>query len=202
MIRIHHKVRKATVLGPGVRYVVWVQGCMQRCPGCVSPQAQPLDGGTEMPVDALVEDILSTDGIEGITISGGEPFLQAAALVRLIDALRARRDLGVIVYTGCLLEDLQSDEPAGAAELLMRIDLLIDGPYVDELNDDGALRGSSNQRVIPLTKRYTGAVADYGVPGGRKTELMFTADGFFLTGVPSVATRRLIRMSRGEVDEA
>lgn len=202
MIRIHHTARKVTVLGPGVRYVVWVQGCMRRCPGCVSPEAQPLEGGTQTSVDALTREILATDGIEGITISGGEPFLQAAALVRLIDALRAERDLGVIVYTGCLLETLEADEPAGARELLSRIDLLIDGPYVDELNDDGALRGSSNQRVIPLTDRYRAAAADYGVPGGRRTELMFTEKGFFLSGVPSKATQQLIRMSRGEGENA
>lgn len=201
MIRIHHRARKVSVLGPGIRYVVWVQGCMKRCPGCVSPEAQPLEGGTELAVDALAEEILSVEGIEGITISGGEPFLQAGALVRLIDAIRSRRDLGVIVYTGCLLEELQTDRPAGAKELLSRIDLLIDGPYVDELNDDGALRGSSNQRAIPLTDRYRAAAADYGVPGGRKTELMFTADGFFLTGVPSKATQQLIRMSRGEGED-
>jgi len=101
-------------------------------------------------------------GIEGITISGGEPFLQAGALVRLIDKIRAVADYGVICYTGYVLEDLQqSDNPAHHA-LLQRIDLLIDGPYLQQHHADLLWRGSANQQLIPLTDRYR-AVVDHAV---------------------------------------
>ena len=91
---------------------------------------------------------------DGITISGGEPFLQAEALVELLHLLKTGMhcDLGVIVYTGYTIEELQ--QMPSAQRLLEQVDLLIDGPYMQTLDDGGSLRGSSNQRVIPLTERY------------------------------------------------
>lgn len=202
MLRIHHTARKVRVLGPGLRYVVWVQGCLRDCPGCATPEARPLTGGKERSIAGLAQDILATEGIEGLTISGGEPFLQAEKLAALIDAVREKRDLGVIVYTGYLLEELQSGTVPGAQALLERIDLIVDGPYVDALNDDGALRGSSNQRAIPLTGRYAQDVSRYGEPGARQTELMFRLEGAFLTGVPSRATVKLMGLGKNEEEQA
>ena len=146
---------------PGVRYALWVQGCPRRCPGCVAPEAQALDGGTELETGALAWEILLS-GAEGLTISGGEPFLQAEALAELIRTVRRKRDLGVIVYTGYVYEELLADPAARA--LLEETDLLIDGPYVKELDDGKSLRGSSNQRVIPLTERYREELSLYGRP--------------------------------------
>lgn len=202
IIRIHHTARRVRVLGPGVRYVVWVQGCPRGCPGCISPGAQDPAGGEERSVAALAEDILAVPDIEGVTISGGEPFLQAAALADLIDRIRARRDLGVIIYTGYVLEELQSGAVPHADDLLARTDLLVDGPYVEALNDDGALRGSSNQRAIPLTPRYAQDAVSYGAPGERKVELGVSDDGVFLSGVPSRATVRLMNMSNTGEEQA
>lgn len=91
---------------------------------------------------------------DGLTISGGEPFLQAEMLSELLRLLKKGMncDVGVIVYTGYTLEELQ--RMPFAQGLLEQTDLLIDGPYVQELDDGLSLRGSSNQRVIPLTDRY------------------------------------------------
>ena len=200
-LRIHQIGRHIRVLGPGDRYVIWVQGCEQRCDGCVAPDAQPLDGGREIAVQALAEEILAQERTDGLTISGGEPFLQAEALTALLETVRARRDLGVIVYTGYLLEALRAGELPYSRELLKHIDLLIDGPYVRELNDNGALRGSSNQRVIALTDRYVGAVSSYGEPGKRETQVMVADGGFFLAGVPTIATHRLITAARAREEE-
>lgn len=160
-LSVHMREPAVHTLGPGVRYALWVQGCPRRCPGCVAPEAQALDGGTELETGALAWEILLS-GAEGLTISGGEPFLQAEALAKLIRTVRRKRDLGVIVYTGYRYEELLADPAARA--LLEETDLLIDGPYVKELDDGKSLRGSSNQRVIPLTERYRGELSLYGRP--------------------------------------
>ena len=150
-IRYHMKEPAVRVLGPGVRYVLWTQGCRKRCPGCVAAESHALDGGKDISVQALAWEVILSDA-EGLTISGGEPFLQAEALAELVRSVRKRRDMGVIVYTGYRMEEL----PAlpGGPELLGQTDLLIDGEYLQRQDDRRGLRGSANQRVIPLTERY------------------------------------------------
>ncbi len=158
-IRVYTKEAGVTTLGPGKRFCLWVQGCRQRCPGCISPMSREETGGRLIPVNALATEI-ALSGMDGLTISGGEPFLQSEALAEMIDMIRARRDMGVIVYTGYTIEQLRKQ--SDAEELLNRTDLLIDGPYIRELDDGLSLRGSSNQRVICLTERYRNALDLYG----------------------------------------
>ncbi len=201
LLRVHQIGRRIHVLGPGTRFCIWTQGCNQRCPGCLAPEAQPLDGGYTVPTDELAKHMIEDDRLQGITISGGEPFLQAEALSALLGSVHQTRDLGVIVYTGYLLEDLQANVYPGSKELLSHVDLLIDGPYVEALNDDGALRGSSNQRVIPLTDRYASVLSQYGKPGQRQTELMVTDEQFFMAGVPSRATAKFMNQFSGRSDK-
>ncbi len=181
-LRLYQMVPRIRSLGPFLRLGVWTQGCLKRCPGCVSPESRPLEGGRVVPVDAAVSLALKYPEQEGITVSGGEPFLQAEALCLMIDRIRARRDMGVILYTGYTLEELQGMGGA-AEELLGRLDLMIDGPYERERDDGGALRGYSNQRALALTDRYRDHLADYGAPG-RQTELRYTESGFALIGIP------------------
>ena len=184
MLRVHFCAANVRVLGPGVRYVVWTQGCPRRCPGCVAPEAQPLDGGQLIPVETLARRVLRHPDIEGLTLSGGEPFLQCEALCALVDAVREKLDAGVIVYTGYTLEELQAMDRPEVRAFLSRIDLLIDGPYIEELNDGLSLRGSSNQRVLCLTERYRDALGEYGREGGRPLECRVGENGFFVVGIP------------------
>lgn len=189
-IRLYMTHLVTEALGPFKRYALWVQGCNKRCKGCISPDAQSLKGGTEIDVADLAAEILSVPEIEGITISGGEPFLQQEALATLVDLLRSKRDLGVIVYTGMLYSEIKE------APLAQRCDLIIDGEYIAELNDDMSLRGSSNQQVICVSDRYRNIVdAHYGC-AGRKVEFVQKAETFNMIGIPSrsVATTLL----RGE----
>lgn len=142
-----------TALGPGRRFVIWLQGCRRRCYGCASPEFQPLDGGTRISVDQLLDKIVESTDIDGLTVSGGEPMLQKEALSSLLHKVREMRpDLSVILFTGYLLEDFQSDV---SKDVLDCIDLLIDGEYYHEQNDDMGLRGSANQRLHFLTSRLT-----------------------------------------------
>ena len=168
-IRLFDICREGThVLGPGLRYVLWTQGCHRRCKGCVTPESQSLDGGTEIDIEALATDIVDNRRIDGLTVSGGEPFLQAGQLNRLLELVHQYRpELTVIVYTGYTIEQLE--HITHAIEALQYVDVLIDGEYVEELNDNKGIRGSSNQRIIPLSHRldkYLDQMAD----GIRKIE--------------------------------
>lgn len=138
------------------------------------------DGGQLIPVSALAVEI-ALSGMDGLTVSGGEPFLQAEALADLIDRIRARRDMGVIVYTGYTIEHLRQQPEARS--LLERIDLLIDGPYIQALDDGRSLRGSSNQRVICLTERYRDALDMYG-RDGRETQTFRHSVFDNIVGIP------------------
>jgi len=192
-LRVYHRLPRITTLGPGVRFCIWVQGCRRRCPGCLSPDSRPFDGGELLSVDELAEEINSTTDINGLTISGGEPFEQAPALFNLLLAVKRHRDLGVIIYTGYRMEELQllASPENCYSDLLACTDLLIDGPYEAELNDGRSLRGSSNQRALVLTDRYAEFVQSlYGV-GGRKVEMFLDATEHSYAGIPPASFLRV-----------
>lgn len=173
--------KKITTLGPGNRFGIWVQGCNRNCEGCVAKDSKDSSMGRTINIGALAWEIINAD-VEGVTISGGEPFLQAKALSELIKKVKEIKDIGVIVYTGYLYEEL--DEVDDASELLKVTDLLIDGPYVKALDDGKSLRGSSNQRVIPLTERYVSSLDLYGA-SGRKTETFIHSNKINFVGIPN-----------------
>jgi anaerobic ribonucleoside-triphosphate reductase activating protein len=189
MLRISWYLPQTGLLGPGSRFALWVQGCMQHCDDCIASALQDPQGGTLLAVDALVSLILETPGIEGITISGGEPFLQAKQLGNVLHRVREERpSLGVIVYTGYLYEDLREDDTAQA--LLNETDLLIDGSYQPALDDGRGMRGSSNQRLLHLTQRYR----DITPMQDRKTELRIEGGIMRMIGIPSQAAREMFSL--------
>lgn len=193
MLSLYMRIVSTEALGPYKRYALWTQGCKKRCPGCISPDAQPMQGGFLVPVSKLITEILDSSYIEGITISGGEPFLQQDALCELIDQVRQHRDIGVIVYTGMEYSEV-ADMP-----LLQRCDLLIDGEYIEELNDDRSLRGSSNQNVICITDRYRELINQYYGQPGRKMEFVQKDGNLNMVGIPSKGIADVI--CRGDVTE-
>jgi len=169
-------------LGPGLRYVIWTQGCPFHCAECATPDSRPITNDKEVSTIVLARDILSQPNIKGITISGGEPFLQAASLANLLTiVLNERPELTVIVYTGYQIEDLKG---AASEALLAHTDLLIDGPYRQELNDNQGLRGSSNQRLHFLTPRLLPWKEELN-RGKRKVEFHVQNDRIKAYGIPS-----------------
>jgi anaerobic ribonucleoside-triphosphate reductase activating protein len=141
------------VLGPGTRYVVWVQGCPLSCPDCVSPQWIPFAGGSPIDVDELAEAVV-TRAVDGLTLSGGEPFAHAEPLLRLVRAVRRRRDLSMMSYSGFPIEHLRARGSTAQRALLHELDILVDGPYVRGRHAALRWRGSANQRVHVLTPRH------------------------------------------------
>lgn len=178
---ISHIEESTTLLGPFKRFVIWVHGCCFDCKGCLAHNTKH---GTykKMTVEELGEIILQQKDIEGITISGGEPFLQANALRKLIDYLRARKDLGVIIYSGFKRNQLEQKPEYQA--LLMVTDILIDGPYIEELDIGQPYIGSSNQKIHQLSERYIND-ASYYSQKGRRAEIKIFSDQVVLVGVPS-----------------
>jgi anaerobic ribonucleoside-triphosphate reductase activating protein len=114
-----------------------------------------MDGGESVTVESLAEWVIAQQNIEGLTISGGEPFLQAGTLCTLLDQIKAERDLGVLCYTGYTHSYLLSNGIAEQRELLSRIDLLIDGAYIAGKHQNLLWRGSENQNIIQLSDRYS-----------------------------------------------
>lgn len=149
-IKISGIVKESTVDGPGFRYVVFTQGCPHHCKGCHNPQTHSFDGGSYIDIDTILEDVKKNPLLRGVTISGGEPFMQAKKIAKLLSKID-RKKLSTIVYTGFLYEDLlnNANENNGYMDLLKQADLLIDGKFEEDLMDENLLfRGSSNQRVI------------------------------------------------------
>lgn len=184
------KVNRTAVLGPGIRAVLWVFGCCFDCPGCIAQNYRHGVPKTMTPAE-MAEWFLSISekpgGKIGLTISGGEPMMQAGPLALALKMIRQKRDTGVIVYTGFRYEELleKAKTDRDIADFLSGIDLLIDGPYVKELDDSIPYRGSSNQRLIPLTTRYTEALSSYYIDeAGRKIELYLNQDKTMMVGVP------------------
>lgn len=184
MLRVGYIKAGIRVLGPGNRFVIWTQGCLRRCKGCASPEHQSLEGGYFIDTKELSDQICSCRSIDGITISGGEPFLQAQALTDLLNEVsKVRPELTVLVFTGNKLEELTDLD---SKAFLGKIDLLIDGEYIQELNDGIGLRGSSNQRVHFLTEKLVDCRNELEY-GERKTET-YWMDGnrqrMVIIGVP------------------
>jgi anaerobic ribonucleoside-triphosphate reductase activating protein len=147
---------ESIVDGPGFRYTVFVQGCNFRCPGCHNPQLQTRSGGRGVTVGEILDDIRDNPLLDGLTLSGGDPFTQAAACAVLAEEVRGL-GLSVFAYTGYTFEALTrvmtlAENPAWR-RLLMAVDVLVDGPFVRELrNIDLRFRGSSNQRLIDVRR--------------------------------------------------
>lgn len=150
-IRISGIVEESIVDGPGFRYVVFTQGCPHHCKGCHNPQTHPFEGGKLMDIDDIFKAFCENPLLAGITFSGGEPFCQPKPLYEL--AMKVKR-LGktVMTYSGYTFEELEESDNLWVKKLLLATDILVDGPYIDELRDlTLQFRGSSNQRVLYLS---------------------------------------------------
>ena len=186
MLYVNHREKMTKVLGPGQRYALWLQGCKKRCPCCINPKGQPTDSGGEwISVKKIWQEIKSTAGLTGVTISGGEPFLQAKKLAELIKILREESNLDVMIFTGYTLEELRARKDESINFLLANTDILIDGEYREELNTNSLYRGSDNQRIIFLTQKYSPFKEVIERTKSRNIEFVCRKDGeLFLIGVP------------------
>ena len=151
MLKIAGIEHESIVDGPGLRTVLFFQGCLRHCEGCHNPETWDVDGGTDVTVDAVLAEIESNPLCSGITYSGGEPFLQASELIALTDKLK-KKGYEVAAYTGYLYEELLKGTKE-QQKLLSMLDVLIDGSFIlSECSLDLNFIGSRNQRIIDVQK--------------------------------------------------
>jgi anaerobic ribonucleoside-triphosphate reductase activating protein len=185
--RAHYPV---TTLGPGTRAGIWTQGCTIGCRGCASRDTWAADPAALIEVDQLVGWLATLTGLQGLTITGGEPFQQPVALAALLRAVRAwarerPEPIDILAYSGYAYGALT--RRADASDALSLCDAVITGPYIDRLNPGGAWRGSANQRLVVLSdlghERFDRAAADGPEPTRR---LQMSSDGsqLWLIGIP------------------
>jgi len=155
-LRIAGLVKESVVDGPGVRFTIFTQGCAMRCAGCHNPDTHDFAGGYLVGINELFNAIDKGKLITGVTFSGGEPFMQAAACAGLAKLIKQQRpDLNILSYSGYYYVDLlkMAATNPGINEFLQYIDILIEGPYeVSKRDLDLAFRGSRNQNIVYLNK--------------------------------------------------
>jgi anaerobic ribonucleoside-triphosphate reductase activating protein len=157
LLRVAEVVPCTEAEGPGRRFALWFQGCPLRCPGCCNPEMLPFEGGRMVRLADLLRQVrhaAAEQGVEGITLLGGEPLAHAfgaAALARVVHAA----GLSVMVFSGYTLAEARQMADSAVADLLAHTDILVDGPYLRE-RPEARRRwiGSANQQVHFLSDRY------------------------------------------------
>lgn len=156
-LRIAGFAEDSIVDGPGIRFTVFTQGCPHGCSGCHNPQTHDFNGGSITDTDEIYKRVTANPMLDGITLSGGEPFCQCRPLAELAGKIHGFKEntLNVIAYTGYTFEYLieNSNEENGYMELLKEVDYLIDGRFILEQKSlELKFRGSANQRFIDVKK--------------------------------------------------
>ena len=154
--RVHQIVKNTKVEGPGNRYCLWFQGCSKRCKGCFNSSAFDFNKGIEKDTSEIIDDILKTKGIEGVTFLGGEPFEQFEALFEIACAAKTN-NLSVLCFTGKEYSQIKE----GYSKILPFIDILVDGEFIEEKKDfSRPWVGSSNQNYYFLSDRYDKSILE------------------------------------------
>lgn len=184
ILRVARRAASCRVLGPGKRAVVWFHGCSRGCAGCIAAEMNQSEKFESWTAEGLAEWVKGCAGIEGVTLSGGEPLEQEIEV--LGDFLRLvksdGRNLGVIMFTGYCLEELSEE---ARREILPCLDVLVDGPYEEAQDDSRDLRGSANQRIHFLTPRYETAQGSFFGADCRNVEISLTVDNHVgINGIP------------------
>lgn len=153
-VDLHAVMEPSRANGPGRRRVIWFQGCDLGCRGCFNPETHAFGAGLRRPVSALIDETAAAAGqLDGLTISGGEPFRQPQALLALVIGVRARTDLSILVFSGFRRREIEGR--ALGPDILDHVDVLVAGRYIPSRHQGDGLLGSANQRVHLLTDRHS-----------------------------------------------
>jgi anaerobic ribonucleoside-triphosphate reductase activating protein len=171
------------VLGPGKRIGIWFCGCPHRCKGCSNPELWELDEKYRTNIDTiclLLSEIAKHNKVEGITITGGEPFYQASELLALLPKVRTISD-DILVYSGYTLAELRKFDES--EQVLSQISCLVDGRYIEEQNNRRFFFGSNNQNVYVFMDHLTNVYTDYLVKEKCEIQNFMSCDGIISVGI-------------------
>lgn len=152
MLRIAGIEKESITDGVGIRYTVFTQGCKHKCLGCHNPETHDINGGYDIAIDEIIEDLKSNPLLDGITLSGGDPFFQAKECTELLVRIRKElKHLNVWAYSGFTFEQLLRNKDM--REMLELVDVLVDGRFVLKRRTlESRFKGSENQRIIDVRK--------------------------------------------------
>lgn len=178
--RIYYPV---VTLGYGKRIGIWVRGCSRGCPGCISPELQAYEGNA-LEVDQIIKLFPKDCNADGLTISGGEPFDQVDGVAELIYWFIHNVSEDVLIFTGYTEEELRKRNNEATKYILEHIAVLIDGPYLETMNDGKGLRGSVNQHIIvyKFPERYMNSVQQK-----RQVQFVGKEDSLLQIGIPPLS---------------
>lgn len=189
-----------TTLGPGKRFALWLQGCNRRCKGCINPGGWDVHAGEEFSVQEIFDLICSKEDLTGVSISGGEPFLQYEELCKLIFLIKEKTSLDIMLFSGYTLEQLEQKYGINFEQLKSFLDIFIDGEYVESLNTGSAYRGSDNQRIFFFTPKYQCLSREFLESKKRdfSFEIKENGDVYFI-GIPPVGFYEKFLQKLGEL---
>lgn len=173
------------VLGPGNRIGLWLCGCNRACKGCSNPELWVQREELEINVQdvvSLIQKITESHKVDGFTISGGEPFLQSDELLLLLSYLTPI-STDILIYTGYRLEELRELNSKAINGILDSATVIIDGAYVEDLNNDSVLRGSSNQQIHIMNPDYEDTYRQYLANTQNQIQNFITVDGVVSVGI-------------------
>ena len=203
-LRINRIAYPVTTLGPGRRIALWVQGCDRHCAGCASVDTWDLGAGVTTDAEMLAEEITSQviDGdLDGLTITGGEPILQAESLELLLVGVRRRLrsvidagDFDILLFSGFPYDDIVEAK----LSLLKEVDVAVCGPYVRSRPRTGPLVASDNQELVFLNENVRGRYECYMEDNRKTLQFQVAEDGVFLVGLPEADDLHLFRQRLAE----
>ena len=173
------------VLGPGNRVGIWLCGCSRGCKGCSNPELWRQKPEYEISpggVFGLVQKVAALHPVDGFTITGGEPMDQALSLNKLLGLIAQISD-DILLYSGYRLEELLARGDPATDNILTTAAVLIDGAYVEEQNDNSLLRGSNNQRIHVLNKKYKDRYRCYLAEAHNQIQNFTVANGVVSVGI-------------------
>lgn len=182
-MRIERILTNIKTLGPGSRLAIWVNGCSRNCEGCVSKRLQDIDLDCEVNIEEILSDY-NFSRIDGVTISGGEPFEQVEELVKLVSFLKNKKINDILIYTGYTYKELCELDNKNINFILNNITVLIDGPYIKSLDYQiHNLKGSENQNIIYLNHSYQKLYEEY-IKSQRQMQEIQIANTLIGVGIP------------------
>jgi len=151
-IKLYGILPESRTNGPGKRIVIWFQGCTLNCPGCFNPESHTKKAKLVKTLQEVDTHIIEQSNIEGVTISGGEPFQQQYRLYRLLQLIKAKSQLSVILFSGYEIEEIEKFKYG--KKILHLTDILIAGRYKQQMHTGRGLCGSSNKTLHLFSNRY------------------------------------------------